>query len=344
MNWKLAVAALALGTSFVTISGCAVDTTSDEDAEGDAEEASTSEQELSSYANKLVGAYTHSAGAMRPPTFEGMAFNADGTYFADVDTGIRCITAPCPSHVRLEGKFTATKNYVRLYSKPGVTHSFYGRYKYTLSSTGRLSLSRTGSSWANWWNRLGKQTSYCREDNDCYAQNIIHPMCMGQFDCTAQNACKWSCTPWPPVNTIWPADASTLVVKTNGGGFTPPPAPGSTCAMGAQKYTLNVATRKLDWTFCDFTDWQTPMHNKTGSRTLTVAELGQVNDAMNNVVLAQEDICGADKPMLEFTVSSASQGTKTFRDSFYSCMGGSHTYVDNIDGVFSVMRDLSGNN
>src|SRR5688572_12458590 len=112
MNWKLAFSALALGLASLAAPGCAADADPVDDA--DAEEAAASEDELNAAQRNLVGAYHHTSGAMRPPTFQGLVFNADGTYFADVDTGIRCVRAPCPSHVRLAGRFTATRSYVRL--------------------------------------------------------------------------------------------------------------------------------------------------------------------------------------------------------------------------------------
>jgi hypothetical protein len=339
MNWKLALAALALGSAFVSATGCSVDATS-EDAEGDAEEAETSQQELSAYANKLVGAYTLSAGNFSPPAFHGLVFKADGTYFADVDTGIRCITTPCPSGVRLEGRFTATKNYVRLNPTPGQSHAFYGRYRYTRwTSSNRLTLRRTFNG-NNWSNILQKQLSYCQQANECYGQNIIVPACLGSFSCTAENTCKYSCG-LPPQSDVYPPDATTLVAKSAGGGFTPPPAPGSTCTIGSMNYKLTVATRKFEWTRCNFIDWQTPMHNVSGVKTLTAAELATVEAAANNVTISHENICGADKPMLRIVVSSPSQGERTYTDNFYSCMQGDHTFVDNIDGVFGAFDDLA---
>src|SRR5687767_282744 len=116
MNWKLGLSAFALGFAVVgsaSLTGCAADATEAGD-EGDAEEAATTQEELNANANRLVGAYLGSGGSMRPPTFQGLVLERDGQFFADIDTGIRCVRAPCPSHVRLTGKFSATRNYVRL--------------------------------------------------------------------------------------------------------------------------------------------------------------------------------------------------------------------------------------
>ena len=130
MNFKLSVAAACLASTFALLPGCAVDAPADE---AEMEEAGTTEDELSANAKKLVGAF-HGQSSVRPPTFQGLVFNADGTFFGDLDTGIRCITTPCPSSEHLEGRYTATKNYLRLTPKSGSTSGFYGRYRYTFVS------------------------------------------------------------------------------------------------------------------------------------------------------------------------------------------------------------------
>lgn len=350
MNWKLFASALALAfvpVTAATVSGCAADAASIDD--GEAEEAAASEEEINSAQQRLAGAF-HAAGGTRVPTFVGLVFNADGSFFADVDTGIRCVRAPCPSHVRLAGRYSATQNYVRLIAAPDSDRpDFYGRYRYALTS-GKLSLTRTGSTWNGWSNDLAKETSYCAEADDCWSQNLIHPMCLGGWVCggginnESSNQCGWKCgyePPPPPSSDIWPTDATTLVAQTRGGGFTPPPPPGSNCAMGAVKYSLDVATKTLSYETCKFVDWQTPLTTEAGQKTLTAAEMASVNDAMNALTVTTQDICGADKPLLTVTVSSPSQGTKTFKDSFYAC-NGDGPYVDHIGGVFGAFRDAVG--
>jgi hypothetical protein len=312
--------------------------------EGADEETAATQDELTSNAARLVGAFHDAGGSVRPPTFEGIVFQQSGDFFADVDTGIRCIMAPCPSNVRLTGRFTATRNYLRLLPKAGQqAEGFHGRYRYTLTTTGKLSLSRAGAGWQNWTNKLEKGNSYCAEPTDCNGQSIIHPMCVGSWTCGAQRSCGWQCGVPVPTSAIWPADSKQLVAESPGGGFVPPAPPGSTCGLGKQKYSLDVATRKLSWEQCDWQDNNQPLHLSTGSRLITAAELATVNTAMNDVTLSAGDICGADKPMLSIKVTSPSQGTKTYTDSFYSCMGGDRTYVDNIDGVFGALRDLAHN-
>ncbi len=186
-------------------------------------------------------------------------------------------------------------------------------------------------------------TSYCGAPTDCYGQNLVHPMCFpGGFTCSAQSTCNYSCGTLPPMpESLWPADKKQLVAENKGGGHTAPAPAGSTCAMGAQKYTLDVATSTASWAVCEYVDSTTPMKTRAGQRVLSAAEVKTIDAAMKSVKLSAGEMCGADKPMLEIAVTSASQGTKTYTDSFYSCMDGDRTYVDNIDGVFSAFRAVA---
>ena len=38
-----------------------------------------------------------------------------------------------------------------------------------------------------------KANSYCQEATDCGLQNIIHPMCVGNFTCTEESTCGYHC-------------------------------------------------------------------------------------------------------------------------------------------------------
>jgi hypothetical protein len=343
MNLRFVVSALVVASAFVgAIPGCAVDSSTDAGEEGDAEESAASQDELTSNATRLVGAY-HGEDSLRPPTFTGLVFEQNGEFFADVDSGIRCIKAPCPSNTRLVGRFSATKNYLRLDPKAGEqANTYHGRYRYTLEN-GQLSLTRAGTLWKNWSNNLEKGNSYCSAPTDCDGQSIIHPMCAGHWSCGVPSggkgrSCGWDCG--VPANDIWPADKQHLVAETAGGGFTPPPPPGSNCTIGRQKYTLDVETRELTWEMCGWNNGQA-LKLETGSRVITTAELATVDAAMDEVSVSTRHACGADKPLMSMKVTSASQGTKTYTDSFYSCGAGDRTYVDNIDGVFSALRALS---
>lgn len=341
MIFKLAITAALLGSALAFAPGCAVDAPEDE---ADLEEAASSEDELSARAQRFVGAY-HGQSSVRPPTFEGLVFKLDGTFFGDVDTGIRCIQAPCPSSVHLEGRYTATKSYLRLSPKSGPANGFYGRYRYVFAGE-KLTLSST-SIGAGWSNSLSKKISYCAQPTDCGGQGLIVPSCMGSWTCgsgigsQSSNTCGWKCgsfpPPPPPADAIWPASATKLVAESFGSGFTPPPPPGSNCALGRQKYALDRSTRKLTWEACDRTGSNAPLLLKTGSATITTAELTAVNQAMNVVAVATDDACGADKPLMQIKVTTPA-GETTYTDSFYRCDGGTRIYVDNIGGVFSALR------
>ena len=341
MNIKLGLGALLIASAFAFIPGCAVDAAQDD--EGEVEEASSSEAELSANASRFVGAF-HGTGSVLPPSFDGLVFKIDGTFFGDVDTGIRCIQAPCPSNVHLEGRYSSTKNYLRLSPKTGPAGGFYVNYRVKVTGNG-FSISHPSMA-ANWSNTFVKKISYCAQPSDCGGQGLIVPSCMGSFTCgsgigsQSANSCGWKCgvfPPPPPANVIWPATATKLIAESAGGGFTPPPPPGSTCAIGRQKYTLDRASRLLAWETCDWTGDGSPLTLKTGSTTITVAELAKVNQAMNAVTISTVDLCGADKPLLQIKVT-APGGEKTYTDSFYSCDGGNRVYVDNIGGVFGALR------
>ena len=322
------LSAMFLG-SVLAIGGCAAETTQ---ADG---ESQASEEDLSGSATKLVGAYQIAGSSARPPTFRGLVFKSDGTYFADIDTGIRCVRAPCPSEQKIEGKYTATKGTINLHQGAGAAaSSFYGRYSYSLT-TKKLSLSR--SDWSGWSNSMSPEISYCTETQDCDGQGIIHPMCVGHFDC-ASNSCGYKCG--IAVTPIWSADATKLVAHNAGGGFVRPAPAGSTCGTGQSKYTLDVATSRLAWEECNWNDLGLPLHMASGSTTLTPAAMKKVNAAMNAVTPAKGDTCGADKSYLSLEVTSPA-GAKTYNDSFYSCQGGGKVYVDNMDAVFGALRDAA---
>jgi len=340
MNWKLSASLLtALACSAFAATGCSAASSEDE---------TTSDQEVSA-APRLGGAFHLASGAL--PRFDGLVLNPDGTFFADVDTGIRCITAPCPSFIRLSGSYvsgSSTSGTLWLRAAEGAEHSsYYGEYGFALAGES-LTLTRKDGFSPGWKNELSSAPSYCAQADDCYGQDIIHPMCLGGFTCggagstKSANQCSWQCGDiLPPTNEIFPADAAKVVAHTAGGGFTPPPPPGSNCGLGAATYTLDVATSKVAYETCTFVDWDTPLTSEKGEATLDAAQLAKVTAAMKALTIAKNEICGADKPFLTVSVTSPSQGTKKYDDSFYSCIG-EGTYVEGIDGVFSAFRDVTG--
>ncbi len=187
MNWKLACVALVPASSVLMVAGCAGEATVDD--------ADVSEDALTPGRARLVlvGAYhlESTAESFRPPTFEGVVFHADGSFFADVDTGIRCVTTPCPSHLRLTGRFTASRSTLRLIPAQGEPETeFHGRYEYTVEGD-KLSLTRAALD--GWSNGLSKESSYCREPVDCVGQGLIVPACVGSFTCGETRSCSFSC-------------------------------------------------------------------------------------------------------------------------------------------------------
>ena len=184
----LSVFALSLAAAPMLV-GCSADT-SDDDVQ---EEVDQSEDELSAAGKRLIGSYKDDTGPFHGLILTNVKVGQANEFIADVDTGIRCITTPCPSSQRIEGTFTAGTRTITFRSRTAsqsVQH-LLGRYNYLVQGN-KFSLYRRGFSQS-----LEKVPSYCAQANDCYAQNIIHPMCMGQFDCEA-NACSWSCVQWPP--------------------------------------------------------------------------------------------------------------------------------------------------
>ena len=161
--WTLVMASVA----FVVVPGCAVDTGDGPEGGADEETAAT-EDELASNAARLVGAYHNGVSSAGRPAFAGIVFQTSSDFSADVDAGIRCVQAPCPSDVRLTGRFRATRSYLRLLPKAGErAHSFHGRYRYTLVND-KLSLTRTGENWQNWSNQLEREPvetapDFCRD-------------------------------------------------------------------------------------------------------------------------------------------------------------------------------------
>lgn len=178
---------LALTVPFACLVGCAAESSVAEDAiEGD-------EAELTAAARDLVGAYVDDSGTIKGLVLTSEAVGQQAKFFADIDTGIRCVRAPCPSSARIEGTFTAGTKTITLRSSSPYANVITGKYRY-LRQGAKLSLTKDGKSQS-----LAKETSYCAASDDCYRQAIIVPACMGSFSCNA-NACAYSCglPPAPP--------------------------------------------------------------------------------------------------------------------------------------------------
>ena len=166
-------------------------------ADATVDETDVSADELSLRAwDGLTGAWVATSGSFQGLVITRTPVGQGRQFFADVDTGIRCITTPCPSQAHLEGRVTAgTRNLTLRYAdRPSAEAApFYGTYAYTLSGS-TLTLSQRGRVVA----RLRKATSYCSDADQCAEQNLVTPRCLGRFECES-NACAYRCGPPAPV-------------------------------------------------------------------------------------------------------------------------------------------------
>jgi len=288
---KLTAIALLAGTALLSLPGCAADTSSNDDQD----ESNESQDEIKANAAKLVDTFNQDGASISYPAITNIIFHDNGVFSADVDTGIRCVRAPCPSGQHFAGHYSATKSYVTLdpMTKTSPQTEYHGKYKYVLEGN-KLTLTRKDFS-ASWKNTFDRE----------------------------------------PVAEIFPANATQLVARQAGGGFRPPPPAGSTC-NGGEKFTLDIAAKKLSWEVCDFAAGA-PQHLVTGNRTISSKELSDIVASAKALKTAAGDMCGADKPLEQVDVATPS-GSKTYTDSFYSCWGGKYEFVDNIGGVFQAMR------
>ena len=169
----------------------------------------------------------------------------------------------------------------------------------------------------------------------------------GQSDCPAGAPCysRSVCgtTIWcvgdvhPTPAPVWPATATVLVATDEGGGFVQSPPAGSQCMESEAHFTFTRASRELTWQVCNTAT--IPYAFKKGSRILSMNDAKSVDLAMSAVtVTTSPNNCGADKSVEWITVTSGS-GTQKYLDSFYACEK-KGIYVDNIDGVFGVLRPL----
>ena len=140
---------------------------------------------------------------------------------------------------------------------------------------------------------------------------------------------------------VWSSSATSLVVENSGGGFAPQPPPGSNCIIGAQKFTLAVATRGLSWTRCNST--VSPYKQESGSRVITDSELKDLGSVLGNLrVVKATGSCIADAPMLTVNVTNP-RGSQDYVDDGYQCTVKDKPYLDRgaIDQVLSSMNKLA---
>jgi hypothetical protein len=162
-------------------------------ASEEALDADESSQELFSPSWKKIAGAWDGGASLRGVVFTDTPEKSGHHFFADVDNGLRCIQAPCPSTARIEGWYTVTWKYVRLYVTSD-DFGYSGRYTYKVTQTG-LTLTKVGAPAAGGMgtDTVTKQLSYCAAAEDCDEQDLIHPACVGQWTCGSTNRCAWKC-------------------------------------------------------------------------------------------------------------------------------------------------------
>lgn len=148
------------------------------------------ESDLTAAGQAMMGAYEGQGGPFQHLVLTAVSNGSANQFFAEVDTGVRCFTTPCPSSARIDGTFTATKRTITLKSSsaPDLAKHLLGKYSYTLEG-GKLTLTRKGVDTST----LERGDSYCQQPADCAGQAIMHPMCVGHWLCTPQQTCGYAC-------------------------------------------------------------------------------------------------------------------------------------------------------
>jgi len=155
------------------------------------------------------------------------------------------------------------------------------------------------------------------------------------------SGCSSDSEPPPPGTdtAIWPANATQMVIKNEGGGFVGPAPSGSECQAGEASFTFTVATRNLAWEKCQ-TSASNPYTHITGERTLNKAQVdGGLDAALQGVALSTKTSCGADKSSLLLTVTTPT-GEHEYLDDFYAC-NKAGTYVSGLDQLLQAASDLT---
>lgn len=163
------------------------------DAQSDEE---TSEEALATW-TKLAGAWAGQGGGgiqalvlERTPDVHGHHF------FADVDNGIRCIKAPCPSTSRVEGYYTSTTKNLWLHvtsGSSGIDYSGKYGYEFAYLNGKYLELAKDGDTQS-----LKYVDTYCTGADDCAEQDFVHILCVGHYTCN-KNHCGYACGVQQPI-------------------------------------------------------------------------------------------------------------------------------------------------
>lgn len=180
---------VVVAAALATLAGCAADPNTSDNA-------ATSNDDFSVSILKLSGAYRVSDdNAASGAGIKGIVFNSDGHFFADIDTGVRCIKAPCDgANARLSGSYKISGHSVTLSPVANAINEYYGRYDVTVGDDGMVTFSHAGEGVAPATAKLEPASSYCAAAVDCGSQDLVHPMCApGGWTCSAVSACSFKC-------------------------------------------------------------------------------------------------------------------------------------------------------
>lgn len=112
---------------------------------------------------------------------------------------------------------------------------------------------------------------------------------------------------------------------------------GMTCtASSVSTWSVDLSRSQLLYSACK------PPAFVSGSRVLTDHDAALLRTALENVWRSSRTVCGADKAEQLLEVAGADGTATTWADSFYGCRTEwDATFVDGLDGVTAVLRDLS---
>jgi hypothetical protein len=105
--------------------------------------------------------------------------------------------------------------------------------------------------------------------------------------------------------SVYTGSVQERVLENLGGGFTEPPPPAAACNPKKSKYTLTIASHQLDWVYCLRSGTGTTYEPKIGGRKLDDGEWTALQPALQKLIVDDGKSCGADKPMLVLTVTTA---------------------------------------
>jgi hypothetical protein len=137
--------------------------------------------------------------------------------------------------------------------------------------------------------------------------------------------------------------ATTFELTSVGGGL-PMQRPQGACNPTIWSYFVHIDTSQFGWNRCDVRAPGTELGDYTaavGTRDLSPAELDAAVASARMVRVSSSTNCGADKPVLRFSVRKRLDYI-TYGDDFYACQKLQEAYVDGyaLDVLHSVLHPL----